>query len=111
MIVGDNVAIFIDDKSRSQALLLEVPVRNVTKKPSKKITERALFSRTEVMSEGVAGNTNRGGGADIDHSRSHLLGQFGKGLGKPDHLGFSFFLLLVTTGSKTDPTTKANDQE
>ena len=40
MIVGDDIPIFIDDKSRAQALLFEVPVRNVTKKPFEKITER-----------------------------------------------------------------------
>jgi len=111
MIIGHDIAIFIDNKSGAKALLFEFPARSVAKKSFEEISKRVLFPRTEEMSEGLAWNANGGGGADIDHGRSCLFDELGKRLGEPDHLGFPLFALLITTGAEAHQRSKADRNE
>ncbi|MCU0591070.1 MAG: hypothetical protein MUC57_06305 [Desulfobacterales bacterium] len=77
VVVGHHMAVLVDDETRPQAGLLELPLHFITEKPLEELVERVLAAARFALEVPEHGASALQGfdRADVHHSRSDRLGQ------------------------------------
>ena len=80
MIVGNDVSVFIDNKSGTQTALFEIPILIFIEKTVKKVShgviiaKRAFLKMTKYPAAALDGLDR----SDVDHGLTRLFGKVGK---------------------------------